>query len=79
MSLNFYLKNLQTALSECSNERDGFLESIFYRRTASIRPRKFMAYPVFTGIAGTSGQKTENRYYYLRLLMSYLGLLFLGK
>jgi hypothetical protein len=75
-SLKFYLKYLYNAIQECSTEKNGFLEYVFFRKIHRLNTKKIKVnFPFFEGIAGTTAKPIENRYFTIRNILSRVGLI----
>ena len=76
VTLDFYSSCLAGSISECSHDRDGYLESVFFRRLATrSKEKEFLPFPRFSGIAGTTAAPIKNRYHKLRDIASRAGFL----
>jgi len=75
-SLEFYKKNLEDSINECNEEENGFLESVFYRRLINLKKTSlFVSFPIFSGIAGTTGKGIYNGYFKFRNVLTQVGLM----
>ena len=76
-SLDFYKDKIAQGIFECSDNPKGFLEAVFYRRTTGLSLQAISCFPWFSGIGGTHGKATSNKYYRVRKFLSMLGFLLL--
>ncbi len=75
-SVDFFEKHLIDCKKECSNEVDGYLESVFYRRLMSLKKRYLsFPYPFFNGISGVTSQELVNNHLLIRRFLSASGFL----
>lgn len=75
-TVEFYQENFSEALYRCSNEPEGYLESVYYNILAGRKKRSmYVQFPYYEGIAGTTASAIKNRRYIIKNLLSQVGLL----
>ncbi len=75
-SVDFYKAHLYNGIRECNNCKDGFLESVFYRRLFKLKKRSiYVDFLFHSGISGTTGKPMVNNHFKIRNLFSRLGFL----
>jgi hypothetical protein len=75
-SVDFFREVFDGAQDECSYEVEGYLEAVFFRRLVALRrKRRFVAFPWYNAVSGTTGRKAINRRYVIRDVASRFGLL----
>lgn len=72
----FFQKAFNRTMEECSYDKNGFLESIFYRRLAPLNKKGVrVQFPYYTGISGVTGESIINSKYFFRNVLSKAGIL----
>mgnify|MGYP001123029970 FL=1 len=75
-SVNFYKTVLYNLKNETSIEKEGYLESVYFRAIEKRKDKSIrLEFPFVIAIAGTTGKIAKNRWYTLRNLFSRLGFL----
>lgn len=75
-SLNFYKTYLYNLQNETSVEKDGYLESVYFRAIEKRREKSIKSdFPFVLAISGTTGKIAINRWYILRNIFSRTGFL----
>lgn len=74
--VDFFLENFRDSMIESSYAKEGILESIFYRRLAGLKKTSLrVPFPYYTGISGVTGKTIVNSRYFIRSILSRLGIL----
>lgn len=75
-SIGFFKENLASCTEECSNDINGFLESVFFRRLHKLRRKPVkISYPFFSGLSGVTGKAVTHEHLKKRKILSALGFL----
>jgi hypothetical protein len=75
-SLDFYEKYLKDSIKDCNEQKSDFLESVFFRRLINLKKVSiFVPFPLFSGVAGTTGKGIYNGYFILRNMLAKTGLM----
>ncbi len=75
-NVNFYKTVLYGLKNETSIEKEGYLESVYFRAIEKRKDKSIsLEFPFVIAIAGTTGLNAINRWYILRNLFSRLGFL----